>query len=107
MSDPPEPATAQTVARLIAKKVATVLVDMPITLVAARLVSMSIGDGLWKKLLRTSVFSGKPFPVGSVVVAVMCRDEKGGQFSGACHADELPAEVRNVIDVGATWKEKT
>lgn len=92
--------------RLIAKQRRSVLVDVPIMLVAARLCTNSVEAGLWQSLKRHSALSGKPFPVGSSIVMVMYRDGDT-QLSGACHLDELPAEVQGVVVEGKTWKEKT
>jgi hypothetical protein len=78
-------------------------IEMPLTLLSAGHLMRNIPNGLWQSLKRTSAISGKKFPVGSNVVMVMYELD-GAQQSGAVHLEELPDDVRAVVEAGEFWK---
>lgn len=78
-------------------------VEVPITLISAGHLMRDIPAGLWQSLKRKSAISGKPFPPGSNVVMVMYQMD-GQQMSGGVHLEELPAEIRTVVEAGELWQ---
>lgn len=90
---------------IISKQRRMRVVYVVIELVSARPPMMNIPEGLWQSLKRKSVISQSPFSPGSNVVMVMYKQD-GLTYSGAVHLEELPDNVREVIESGQTWKEK-
>lgn len=91
--------------KLISKQQRMRYVYISIELISAIPPMMNIPEGLWQSLKRKSVISGKTFPHGSNIVMIMYR-EGGHRLSGAVHLEELPDNVREVIESGQTWKEE-
>lgn len=90
-----------TASRMVRRKV-----DVVIDIISARVVTRHCPEGLWQSLRRKSEISGKGFPEGSFIVAVMFFENEQQQ-SGAVHFDELPEEIQAVVDAEGIWKGDT
>lgn len=89
--------------KVLAKRMVRRTVDVEIEIISARVVTKHCPEGLWQSLKRKSAISGKPFPEGSYVVAVMYIDD-GEQQSGSVRCDELPDDIQAAIDATGIWK---
>ena len=90
--------------KLLAKQMRLRTVEVSLDLISAGHLMLNIPAGLWQSLKRKSALSSKPFPPGSNVVMVMYEMD-GQRMSGAVHLEELPADVRTVVEAGELWQD--